>query len=70
MFWLASGLFFYSVESIIGFATWEFSKKMILFTLYTIIAFSGDYLLDVGIIGCFICIYLERRMKKPETDLS
>lgn len=70
MFWLASGLFFYSVESIIGFATWEYSKKMILFTLYTIIVFSGDYLLDAGIIGCFICIYLERQVKKSAGDLS
>ena len=61
MFWLASGLFFNSVESIVEFSTWEYSKKMILFALYTILVFSGDYLLDVGITGCFICIYLERR---------
>jgi len=70
MFWLASGLFFYSVESIIGSISWEYSKKMILFGLYTFIAFSGDYLLDAGIIGCFICIYLERRVLKKPRDLA
>jgi hypothetical protein len=69
LFWLASGLFFYSVESIIGNSTWEYSKKMILFGLYKFIYFSGDYLMDVGIIGCFICIYLEGRRKTPEVDL-
>jgi len=61
IFWLASGLFFYSVTSIIEFATWEYIKKMLLFGLYTFIAFAGEYLQAVGIIGCFICIYLERR---------
>jgi len=69
IFWLASGLFFYSVQSIIGYATWEYFKKMIYFRLYTFIFFSGEYLLDVGIIGCWVCIYLERVSKKPETDL-
>lgn len=65
MFWLASGLFFYSVETIVGYAFWEYSKKMILFGLYMFIFFSGDYLQDAGIIGCFVCIYLERHAKKP-----
>jgi hypothetical protein len=69
MFWLASGLFFYSVENIIMDSTFEYTKKMVLFALYKFVAFSGDYLLDAGIIGCFICIYLERRTNKRDTDL-
>lgn len=68
MFWLASGLFFYSVETIVAYASWEYTKKMILFGLYVFITFSGDYLLDAGIIGCFVCIYLESHAKKPITE--
>jgi len=69
IFWLASGLFFYSVGSIIEFATWEYIKKMLLIGLYRFIAFSGENLLDAGIIGCFVCIYFESRAKKTR-DLS
>lgn len=66
MFWLASGLFFYSIECIIGYSVYEYSKKMILFWMYKLILFSADYLTDMGVVGCFICIYLERSVKKPE----
>lgn len=69
IFWLALGLFFYSVESIIEFATWEFIKKMLLMGLYRFIGFSGEYLLGLGIIGCFICIYLKEAREKNR-DLS
>ena len=69
LFWLASGLFFYSVGFIIFFTTFEYSKKMIMWGLFKSIYFFSGYLLNVGIIGCFICLYLKKISKEPETDL-
>jgi hypothetical protein len=65
LFWLASGIFFYSVETIIVGASWEYTMKMIMYTFFKIIYYSSDYLMDVGIIGCFICLYLERKTRTP-----
>jgi len=61
LFWLSMAIFFYSVGSIINYATWEYSKKMILENLFDTVFLSAEYIFNIGIAGCFICLYLQRK---------
>jgi predicted membrane channel-forming protein YqfA (hemolysin III family) len=61
LFWLSSGILAYSVGAIVYYATWEYSKKMILFYPFTAILISTEYVINIGVIACFICLYLQRK---------
>jgi len=61
LFWLSSATLFYSVGSVIFYATWEYSKKMILYFSFFAVYFSAEWIFNIGITGCFICLYLQRK---------
>jgi hypothetical protein len=60
LFWLSSAILFYSVGSIIYYSTWEYSKKMILFYPSAAIFISTEYIINIGVIACFICLWINR----------
>ena len=60
LFWLSSAILFYSVGSIIFYATWEFSKKMILYIPFYTVYLSAEYIFNIGVIACFICLWINR----------
>ena len=59
LFWLSSAILFYGVGSVIYFATWEYSKKMILYLPFQAVYLSAEYIFNIGVIGCFICLYMQ-----------
>ena len=60
LFWLSSAILFYSVGSIIYYATWEYSKKMILYYPSAAVFLSTEYIFNIGVIACFICLYMQK----------
>ncbi|MDO6432608.1 hypothetical protein Q4E93_18525 [Flavitalea sp. BT771] len=64
LFWLSSTILVYSVGSIFYYSTWEYSKKMILDYLFSLLFVSTEYAINLGIIACFICLYLQKRINR------
>jgi hypothetical protein len=60
MFWMAGGVLLYSISNIIFYITWEYSKKMVYYNFFSIEYFLGMALLNLGMIGCFICLYQQQ----------
>jgi len=65
LFWLSAAIMSYSVGSIIYCATWEYSKKMIMYFSIAAIFLSAEYLINIGMIACFICLRLQRTGRGP-----
>ena len=60
MFWMAAGVLLYSISNIIFYIIWEYVKKMNYYNFFSIVYFLGTALLNLGMIGCFICIYRQQ----------
>jgi len=57
IFWLSSGIWYYSIGDILFFSTWEYNKKMIYRGLFDTIFLSAEYLFSLTMIACFICLF-------------
>jgi hypothetical protein len=60
LFWLSSAILLYSIGSIIYYASWEYSKKMIMYYTIAAVFLSAEYFINIGVIACFICLRINR----------
>lgn len=70
MFWLAGGMLLYGISNILCFMGFEFEKKMILYRFFYYDYYAGLSVIHVGIILCFISVYLQEARDKKAALFS
>lgn len=64
MFWLAGGMLLYSISNILCLVGFEFEKKMVLYGFFYYDYYLGLSIIALGIILCFISVYLQEARDK------
>lgn len=59
LFWLAFGVVVYGICLIIYYAVWGFIKGDVGSWFFAALYFTGAYMFNIGVAGCFICLYIQ-----------